>query len=190
MRLRHGSWLPADHRVHHEWLRRQVEHVDKNPGEKLIPVLQEFKEFIEADSRIYMYFTAMWDEIPLRPMYQRDPTGHKQIRDYNHMLAVLNHTFNHAPEWTEAAESVGMVGVPLCGIFDYAMGTSSGHAAFLDPGVNRMLKKVLNEWGKYLQVCEPSLKQQPNDTRCYCTVFAKGWRVLDVFFLFKNNSFC
>lgn len=28
----------------------------------------------------------------------------------------------------------------------------SGHAAFLDPDVNRALKKVLNEWGKYLQV--------------------------------------
>ncbi|KAJ7224705.1 phosphatidylserine decarboxylase-domain-containing protein [Mycena pura] len=30
------------------------------------------------------------------------------------------------------------------------MGTPSGHAAFLDPDVNKMLKKVLNEWGKFL----------------------------------------
>jgi phosphatidylserine decarboxylase len=29
----------------------------------------------------------------------------------------------------------------------------SGYAAFLDPDVNRMLKKVLNYWGRYLQVC-------------------------------------
>lgn len=28
----------------------------------------------------------------------------------------------------------------------------SGFAAFLDPDVNKALKKVLNEWGKYLQV--------------------------------------
>lgn len=28
----------------------------------------------------------------------------------------------------------------------------SGHAAFLDPDVNRMLKIVLNSWGVYLQV--------------------------------------
>lgn len=27
----------------------------------------------------------------------------------------------------------------------------SGHAAFLDPDVNKMLKKVLNEWGRYLK---------------------------------------
>jgi phosphatidylserine decarboxylase len=36
---------------------------------------------------------------------------------------VLNHIFSTAPEWTDAAESVGMVGVPLCAIFDYPMGT-------------------------------------------------------------------
>lgn len=57
-----------------------------------------------------------------------------------------------APEWTDAAAGVGMVGVPMCAVFDYAMGTPSGHAAFLDPDVNRMLKKVLNEWGKFLKV--------------------------------------
>ncbi len=28
----------------------------------------------------------------------------------------------------------------------------SGHAAFLDPDVNKALKKVLNEWGKFLLV--------------------------------------
>ena len=33
------------------------------------------------------------------------------------------------------------------------MGCSrSGHAAFLDPEVNKAIKKVLNEWGKYLMV--------------------------------------
>lgn len=31
---------------------------------------------------------------------------------------------------------------------------SSGHAAFLDPEVNKAIKKVLNEWGKYLEVNE------------------------------------
>lgn len=29
---------------------------------------------------------------------------------------------------------------------------SSGHAAFLDPDVNRKIKDVLNEWGRFLQV--------------------------------------
>jgi phosphatidylserine decarboxylase len=125
--------------------------VDKNEKE-LIPVLQEFKDFIEGTPRIYMYFVSMFEEVPVKPPYNKDPTGHRQIRDYHHMLQVLNHVFGTAPEWTDAAANVGMVGVPMCAIFDYPIGTPSGHAAFLDPDVNRMLKKVLNEWGKYLQV--------------------------------------
>lgn len=143
--------MPADSRVHKEWLNKQVEHVDKNPKE-LIPVLQEFKTFIETNPRIRMLFTQMWEEVPMKRPYNKDPTGHKAIRDYGHMLAVLNHVFSRAPEWTDAAESVGMVGVPMCAIFDYVMATPSGHAAFLDTEVNKMLKKVLNEWGKFLKV--------------------------------------
>lgn len=109
--------------MHHEWLRRQVKHVDENPGRALSPALQEFKDFIEGEPRIFMYFSQMWDEVPNRPPYCDDPVGNKQIRDYGHMLDVLNHTFAFAPLWTDAAESVGMVGVPMCAVFDYVMGT-------------------------------------------------------------------
>lgn len=97
-----------------------------------------------------MYFTAMFQEVPYKHQYRRDPTGRKQIRDYHHMLEVLNHVFGSAPVWTDAAQAVGMVGVPMCAILDYPMSTPSGHAAFLDPEVNAMIKKVLNEWGKFL----------------------------------------
>jgi phosphatidylserine decarboxylase len=65
----------------------------------------------------------MWDEIPRRRPYLEDPTGQKQIRDYHHMLNVLNHIFTKAPEWTDAAYGVGMVGVPMCSVFEYAMAT-------------------------------------------------------------------
>ncbi|KAK1753044.1 Phophatidylserine decarboxylase-domain-containing protein [Echria macrotheca] len=150
-----GHWLPADHRIHHEWLRRHVEHVDSHPQQPLIPVLKEFQDMIETNPRLYMYFSAMWDEVPRgRECYRRDPTGERLIRDYRHMILVLNRVFGHAPQWTDAAAHVGMVGVPLAAVFDYVMGTPSGHAAFLDPEVNAMLKKVLNEWGRYLQTPE------------------------------------
>lgn len=103
-------------------MRRVTKHADENPKE-LVPVLQEFKEFIETTPRIYMYFVQMFEEIPRKHPYENDPTGTPQLRDYEHMLQVLNHIFSTAPEWTDAAESVGMVGVPLCAIFDYPMGT-------------------------------------------------------------------
>lgn len=151
--LRHGSWLPTDHRIHHAWLRSKVAHVDAHPPQPLNPALQELSDLIETNPRIYMHFCAMWHEVPRRPCYRRDPTGERQIRDYPHMLQVLNHVFSRAPEWTDAAAHVGMVGVPLNAVFDYVMGTPSGHAAFLDPEVNRVLKRVLNSWGEFLKVC-------------------------------------
>ncbi|KAJ9145338.1 Phosphatidylserine decarboxylase family protein [Pleurostoma richardsiae] len=149
----HGQWLPEDSNIHREWLKRTIKHVDENPKE-LIPVLKEFKEFIEGNSRVYMYFVQMFDEIPKKPPYNKDPAGSGQVRDYHHMLKILNHVFSRAPEWSDAAENVGMVGVPMVAIFDYAMGTPSGHAAFLDPDVNRILKKVLNTWGQFLKTPE------------------------------------
>jgi len=144
-----GAWLPADSRIHHEWLGNQVEHVKHNKKE-LIPVLKEFKDFIEGNTRVHMLFTQMFDEIPVKHPYNKDPTGRKQIHNYQQMLEVLNHTFSAAPQWIDASAKVGMVGVPMCAILDYPMGTPSGYAAFLDPDVNKMLKKVLNEWGKFL----------------------------------------
>ncbi|KAG5979111.1 hypothetical protein E4U54_006975, partial [Claviceps lovelessii] len=137
-----GSWLPADHRIHHEYLSDITRHLDRHEPQALTPALADFKRLIESNARIYMYFVQMFDEIPRKHPYWRDPTGTKQVRDYEHMLLVLNHIVTRAPEWTLAAESVGVVGVPI------------GHAAFLDPDVNRALKKVLNEWGKYLQTPE------------------------------------
>ncbi|KAI0490212.1 Phophatidylserine decarboxylase-domain-containing protein [Xylaria cf. heliscus] len=146
-----GSWLPSDHRVQHDWMAKRVAHVDSQPEQPLIPVLQEFKELIEGNSRIYMYFDQMWDEVPMKKPYFNDPTGKRQIRDYRHMLAVLNHVFTQAPQWNESAFGVGMVGVPMVSVFDYVMATPSGHAAFLDPDVNKMVKKVLDEWGRFLK---------------------------------------
>jgi phosphatidylserine decarboxylase len=108
--------------VHREYVRRISKYADDNPKD-LVPVLQEFKDFIEKTPRVYMYLVQMFEEIPQKHPYCNDPTGTPQIRDYEHMLQVLNHILTRAPEWTDAAESVGMVGVPMNAIFDYPMGT-------------------------------------------------------------------
>ena len=78
---------------------RTIDHIDKHGEKELIPVLREFRDMIESNPRIYMYFTEMWDEIPSKPPYQNDPTGESQVRDYQHMLQILNHVFGSAPEW-------------------------------------------------------------------------------------------
>jgi phosphatidylserine decarboxylase len=119
---RPGGWLPRDHRVHQEFLRRVIKHVDENESE-LTPALKEFQELIESEPRVYMYFVQMFEEIPQKHPYNKDPSGSAQIRDYKHMLAVLNHIVTRAPEWTDAAEAMGVVGVPMNALFDYPMGT-------------------------------------------------------------------
>lgn len=95
----------------------------KHPPEKLTPALEDFRELIETNPRVYMYFQQMFDEIPKKAPYYKDPTGMKQIRDYREMLHVLNHVLTRAPEWTDAAAGAGVVGVPMCAIFDFPMGT-------------------------------------------------------------------
>lgn len=55
---RPGAWLPSDHRIHQEWLGKQIEDAHKHKKE-LVPCLKDFKAFIEGDPRIYMYFNAM-----------------------------------------------------------------------------------------------------------------------------------
>lgn len=122
--IRPGAWLPADHSIHREYLRRVNLHVESNKDEELTPAVAQFKRFIESTPRVYMYFVQMFEEIPRKHPYWRDPTGSRQIRDYNHMLRVLNHIVTRAPEWTDAAEGAGVVGVPMCAIFDYPMATA------------------------------------------------------------------
>lgn len=56
--VRAGAWLPADNRIQKDWVGQQIEETKQNPKE-LVPVLQEFKKFIEGNPRIFMYFNAM-----------------------------------------------------------------------------------------------------------------------------------
>ena len=93
----------------------------------------------------------MFEQVPNKKPYGNDPTGHRQVRDYEHMLALLNHILTTAPSWNDKSKRVGLVGLPINALLDWPMGTPSGFATFLDPEVNAMFKKVLNAWGDYLQ---------------------------------------
>lgn len=153
--------MPADHKAHKEWLGGIIKKVedDKQP---LHPVLEEFKELIESNTRIYMLLTSMFKEVPQSKRYGRDPTGNPEIRDYFHFLHVINHLLTTAPNWTDKAQRVGLVGMPINAVLDWPMGTPSGYAAFLDPEINAMIKKILNVWGEFLR--SPTSVNVLNDT--------------------------
>jgi phosphatidylserine decarboxylase len=141
-----GKWLPEDHQVIHDWLKKLVDHVTANPL-SLLPVIKEFKELIEGDAQIYMLFHQMFNEVPHKPPYNKDPTGKPQVPNYEVMLLCFNYIMTHAPNFDES----GVVGFPINAILDWPMGTPSGFAAFLNDKVNAQFCKMLKQWATFLR---------------------------------------
>jgi phosphatidylserine decarboxylase len=140
-----GRWLPSDHALLARWLDAMIEKTDTE-RRQLQPVIADFRDVIESDPTIFMLFNQMFEQVPKRPPYDRDPTGKLQVRDYQHMLQLLNTILTHAPEF----DRTGLVGCPINTIFDWSMGTAAGMAAFLNERVNAELKKILNAWARFL----------------------------------------
>ena len=140
-----GQWLPSDHAFLARWLEAMI-HKTLDEPRPLHPVVADFRDVIESDPAIFMLFNQMFEQVPRRPPYDRDPTGKCQLRDYQHMLQLLNTLMTHAPEF----DQTGLVGCPINTIFDWSMGTAAGMAAFLNERVNAELKRVLNAWGRFL----------------------------------------
>ena len=92
----HTNPASPDHRHVKDWISDIIKHVDKNPKD-LHPVIKEFKDLIENNSRIYLLVNGMFEEIPSKKPYANDPVGHKQVRDYQHMLELFNHLLTTAP---------------------------------------------------------------------------------------------
>lgn len=106
---------------------------------------------IDRDARLYMLFREAYDQVPKQKSYLQDPSGNmKNVLDIDHALRLMNHILETAPTWTDSGHSVGVVGVPMNALLDWPMATSAGFAAFQDPKVNEILKKVLDTWGKFL----------------------------------------
>src|SRR5215469_13224389 len=84
-----AEWLPSDHAFLARWLAALAEKAQAE-SRPFHPVINEFQDFIESDAAIFMLFNQMFEQVPRRPPYDRDPTGKCQLRDYQHMLQLLN----------------------------------------------------------------------------------------------------
>jgi len=157
-----GKWLPSDQAHLENWLEGII-HKTRTEERALHPVIADFQSLIESDAQVFMLFNQMFEQVPRRPPFDKDPSGRRQVRTYHHMLQLLNTIMTHAPEFNESA----LVGCPINAIFDWTMGTAAGFAAFLNERVNAQLKLVLNNWGRYLCSRESTyvLSQHPH----------KGW---------------
>lgn len=56
--------MSQDKRHHHKFLHDTIQHVDENPKE-LSPVLKDFKEMVDGDTRLYMLFNNMFEEVSM-----------------------------------------------------------------------------------------------------------------------------
>ena len=72
--------MPSDHNAHREWLGGVIKEVD-NKDQELHPVIQEFKEMIETNARVYMLLESMFEEVPKRKPYCTDKLGNPQVRN-------------------------------------------------------------------------------------------------------------
>jgi phosphatidylserine decarboxylase len=157
-----GEWLPSDQAFLERWLEAMIRKTQADM-KALHPVIADFQELIESDPELFMLFNQMFEQVPRKSPYNKDPTGKPQVRDYRHMLQLLNALLTHAPEY----DQTGLVGCPINTIFDWSMGTAAGFAAFLNERVNAQLKGVLNAWGRFLSSSDSTyvLNQDPH----------KGW---------------
>ncbi len=140
-----GKWLPEDQGFLEGWLANLIEEAARRKA-PLHPIIQEFKALIEDDPEIYMFFHQMFQQVPRKPPYNKSPSGKPQVRDYKQMLDLFNLVMTRAPEFNET----GQVGCPINAILDWSMGTEGGFAAFLNDKVNAMLRRMLDEWARFL----------------------------------------
>ena len=164
-----GGWLPQDPNVLVKWVRQFVHEVDQTPKPlTLIEPLQELRELIEGSAELRMLASAMFDEVPNKPPYCTDPIGHRQIRDYQHMLDCFNHiSTSYAPKWSSVEYNVGLVGFPFNAILDWPMATQSGYAFFLRSDVNAKFKAILNYWFDTVLNTDISLSVITTDEGCW-----------------------
>ncbi|GGZ94010.1 phosphatidylserine decarboxylase [Ignatzschineria ureiclastica] len=139
-----GKWMPSDYETLRSWMEKIMAKAEKNDA-PLLPVIENFKNFIETDPKAYMFFTQMFDQVA--HTHKTSPADLPQVRDYQHMLQLMNVIMTHAPDFDET----GLVGFPFNAILDWSMATKGGWAGFLDEKVNAHLKAILNEWATFLQ---------------------------------------
>ncbi|XP_065900321.1 uncharacterized protein [Dysidea avara] len=146
-----GKWLPSHQFALDRWLQRLIEEVDtKTLAEPLNPVIQSFKDAIENNAELTMFFNQMFTETPAQPPTKprvKQSSPQPKIRDYQHMLQLMNHILLQAPEFHS---DNAFFPAPMFAIMYKPSRTIGGYAAFLNVTVNFHLKSIFNEWAKFL----------------------------------------
>jgi phosphatidylserine decarboxylase len=123
------------------WLDGHRERVEaRREQAALHPVIEEFQDLIDSDPVVRMYVHQMIAQVP-----QSKPYRERHVESADQLLRLVNEVLTMAPEYGSEA-----VTLPLNAILDWTMGTPAGFAAYRDPRINAMLKKILSVWCEFL----------------------------------------
>jgi len=138
-------WLQEDYEAASRVVSALYEETKDRIGADLDPVISEFKHLIAVDPVVRMDMTAMIDQIP-----ERYKTHHPASVD--ELLDQLNAVLRIAPFYVPhgEGEKTALVGTPFSAILIWTMGTPAGFAAYRNPKINGMFKKLLSVWTKFL----------------------------------------
>ncbi|RFA12075.1 hypothetical protein B7R22_16700 [Subtercola boreus] len=139
---RRNGWLPSNQDDLETWLEGHQARVDaRRDGAPLHPVITEFQALIDSDPVVRLYLTEMIDQVPRNSKYRT-----RHLKSVDQLLLLIDEVLTTAPEFSDG----GMVTTPLTAILDWTMGTPAGFAAYRDPRINDMFRKVLQAWGEFL----------------------------------------
>jgi phosphatidylserine decarboxylase len=139
---RQAGWLPEQDDLE-AWLAGHRDRVEAR-GEQIVlhPVLGEFQELIDTDPVVRMYVNQMIAQVPSTKPYRE-----RHVESVEELVRMINEVLTMAPEFGSQSS---MVATPLGAILDWTMGTPAGFAAYRDPRINAMLKKILTAWCEFL----------------------------------------
>jgi phosphatidylserine decarboxylase len=124
--------------------------------EKLTPVMQNFKDWVTANSIYRMWLTSMIGQAngfvcTLDPSVMEeirsDDGDALWIKDYDSFFEIINEIITTSPGFNDTA----MVGTPMNGFLAIAMATRAGLALFHDTTFNRQFRLVLDAWNAFLK---------------------------------------
>jgi phosphatidylserine decarboxylase len=162
-----AGWLPANQEDLESWLEGHGDRTESRGRDaELHPVLTEFQQLIDADPVVRLYLNEMIAQVPERKPYRK-----RHLHDVPQLLRMINEVLTMAPEFGESA-----VTLPLNAILDWTMGTPAGFAAYRDPRINAMLKKILNAWCQFLSSADSLyvLNDSPSGWKCEAAKRAVG----------------
>lgn len=145
--------MPPDQDGLEAWLEGHCRRVEDHAGQVMLhPVMVEFRDLIDSDPVLRMYFERMIAEVPTTRSYTK-----RHLTSVEQLLNLINEVLTMAPEYGDQA-----VTLPLGAILDWTMGTPAGFAAYRDERVNAMLRKILNTWCEFLS--SPDSRYVLNDS--------------------------